>query len=71
MIRNNIGKVDENKDETSLEILGKKSIFYDPDWNKEGIAPPGCKNVKYNEMTFRKGKTTTPRLCGLNDIQLP
>ncbi|SMN19601.1 similar to Saccharomyces cerevisiae YBR194W AIM4 Protein proposed to be associated with the nuclear pore complex [Maudiozyma saulgeensis] len=71
MIRNKIGKVDNDKEEDLGEILGKKSVFYDPDWNEEGVAPPGCKNVRYNEATFKRRRVVTPRLCGLNDIQLP
>ena len=33
--------------------LGRKSIFYDADWNPNGKAPYNYKNVPYNPKTFK------------------
>lgn len=51
--------------------LGKKSIFYDPDWNPSGKAPFGLKNIPYNPRTFQRETNLAPRLNGLEDIPLP
>ncbi|QLL32574.1 hypothetical protein HG536_0D00960 [Torulaspora globosa] len=52
--------------------LGPKSIFYDPDWNAEGKAPSGFKNIPYNERTFtRKNESVAQQLAGLTNIKPP
>ncbi|CCE90425.1 Aim4p TDEL_0B02960 [Torulaspora delbrueckii] len=52
--------------------LGAKSIFYDPDWNRTGEAPPGFKNIPYNPATFtRKNETIERHLAGLGNIPRP
>ncbi|QLQ79450.1 hypothetical protein HG537_0C00970 [Torulaspora globosa] len=52
--------------------LGSKSIFYDPDWNAEGRAPPGFKNIPYNKRTFtRRNDKVARQLAGLTDIKPP
>lgn len=61
----------EKMSERSSE-LGSKSIFYDPDWNVEGKAPPGFKNIPYNERTFtRRNENVARKLAGLTDIKPP
>ncbi|AQZ09520.1 AIM4 (YBR194W) [Zygosaccharomyces parabailii] len=51
--------------------LGSRSIFYDPEWNPEGKAPPGFKNVPYNPSTFtRKPGSLPSHTLGL-DIKPP
>lgn len=62
----------DTPDKNSREKLGSRSIFYDPDWNTEGIAPPGFKNIPYSERTFiRKDENVTRQLSGLTDIKAP
>ncbi|CDO95152.1 unnamed protein product [Kluyveromyces dobzhanskii CBS 2104] len=51
--------------------LGKKSIFYDPEWNPMGRAPFGLKNIPYNPRTFKRNTEVEPRLNGLDNIPLP
>lgn len=46
--------------------LGRKSIFYDPDWNPEGIPPPGERQIAYNLATFKRKIELKPRLAGLS-----
>lgn len=61
---------EETKDKSAE--LGSKSIFYDPDWNSTGDAPPGFKNIPYNPATFtRKDETIERQLAGLTDIPRP
>lgn len=71
MIRNDIGKIEKENSSEDNEILGSKSIFYDPDWNVEGVAPPGCRNVRYNKSKFVRRTKIEVRTEGLTDIQLP
>lgn len=55
----------------SNEELGSKSIFYDPEWNPKGVAPPGFRNVAYNPTTFtRKQGSLQRHALGIN-IDLP
>lgn len=68
MISNKLGG---NEKEDLTGPLGKKSIFYDEEWNPEGLAPPYCKNVKYNHATFVRRSVLKPRLADLHDIKLP
>lgn len=46
--------------------LGRKSIFYDPDWNPEGIPPPGERQIAYNPATFKRKTELKARLAGLS-----
>lgn len=71
IVRNNIGKIEKENSSEENEILGNKSIFYDPDWNVEGVAPLGCRNVRYNESTFVRRAKIEARTEGLTDIQPP
>ena len=71
MVRNNIGKVEKDNNSEDNDVLGDKSIFYAPDWNIDGAAPPGCRNVRYNEPTFVRRTKIQPRTEGLSDIRLP
>ncbi|GAV46969.1 hypothetical protein ZYGR_0C00110 [Zygosaccharomyces rouxii] len=49
------------------EELGSKSIFYDPEWNPKGLAPPGFKNVAYNPATFTRKQSSLQRhMLGIN-----
>lgn len=49
-----------------MKELGKKSIFYDPEWNPEGYPPPGEKSLPYNESTFKRRTEVNPLLAGLD-----
>lgn len=68
MSRYNIG---HEKQKPTVEILGKKSIFYDPDWNPDGVAPENCKNITYNKETFIRRKPVKVRLGYIDEIKLP
>lgn len=68
MIKNNIGE-EEREDQNGP--LGENSIFYDSEWNPEGVAPPNCRNVKYNRATFVRRTAIKPRPADLQDIKLP
>lgn len=48
------------------KVRSKKSIFYDPEWNPEGIEPIGERNVPYNPVTFKRKNELNPRLAGLS-----
>lgn len=57
---------------SSREELGSKSIFYDPEWNPKGLAPPGFRNISYNPITFtRKQNSFQKNTLGLQGINLP
>lgn len=51
--------------------LGEKSIFYDQDWNPEGLAPPGQRNIPYSPLTFQRKFNCAPHLDGLSNIPPP
>lgn len=53
-------------EERSNKPSAKKSIFYDPDWNVEGIPPPGEKFIPYNPNTFKRRNGLKTRLAGLS-----
>ncbi|CCK68046.1 Aim4p KNAG_0A03660 [Huiozyma naganishii CBS 8797] len=57
-------------DDDSKE-LSSKSIFFDPDWNPEGRAPLGHKNISYNFATFNRRLELEPKLSGLHNVKLP
>ncbi|CCF59864.1 hypothetical protein KAFR_0I00830 [Kazachstania africana CBS 2517] len=59
------------KQERNDNSLGKKSIFYDKDWNPDGIAPKGYRNIPHNPTTFVRKTRLTPQLSGLSNIKLP
>lgn len=46
--------------------LGRKSIFYDPDWNPKGIPPSGERQIAYNPATFKRKIELKSRLAGLS-----
>lgn len=60
-----------NKSTLQNEKLGKKSIFYDSDWNPSGKPPNGYRNVSYNQDTFVRKFQLKPRLGALRDIKIP
>lgn len=63
---------DREHEHNDSQRLGTKSIFFDSDWNPDGEAPQGHKNIPYNQNTFkRKEGTFHPKLAGLDDIPLP
>ena len=62
---------DIKHDQTEVQRLGTKSIFYDAEWNPEGEAPSGYRNVPYNPFTFKSRVEIKPELLGLEDIPLP
>ena len=51
--------------------LGRRSIFYDPDWNADGQAPEGFRNIPYNPTTFKRRGPLITRLAGLDNIVIP
>ncbi|CAR23594.1 Aim4p [Lachancea thermotolerans CBS 6340] len=51
--------------------LGERSIFYDHEWNPEGKAPSGYKNVPYNQYTFKRKSKVEPKLQGFKSIPFP
>lgn len=55
-----------NTEQLSKKPSGKKSIFYDPDWNIEGIPPSGEKFIPYNPNTFKRRNELKTRLAGLS-----
>ena len=59
-------KSPNDTEEPSKKPSGKKSIFYDPDWNLEGIPPPGEKFIPYNPITFKRRNELKTRLAGLS-----
>ncbi|SCU91801.1 LAMI_0E07338g1_1 [Lachancea mirantina] len=58
-------------DKVSSNELGKRSIFYDPEWNPEGRPPLGLANVAYNAATFMPRKPVQDALAGLQEIPTP
>ncbi|CUS24474.1 LAQU0S16e02520g1_1 [Lachancea quebecensis] len=60
-----------NHNNMKSQGLGERSIFYDREWNPEGKAPSGYKNVPYNQHTFKRKSRAEPQLQGLNSIPLP
>ncbi|CCD24211.1 Aim4p NDAI_0C05520 [Naumovozyma dairenensis CBS 421] len=63
---------DDNTIKTPTE-LGKRSIFYDEDWNPTGSAPSEqFRNIPYNPSTFvRKGPDIDPIMHGLENVLYP
>lgn len=65
MMSDSNSKKNNNNNKRTDGGLGKKSIFYDPDWNPEGIPPPGERQIAYNQATFKRKTELRPRLVGL------
>ncbi|CAI4037428.1 hypothetical protein SMKI_02G3030 [Saccharomyces mikatae IFO 1815] len=50
---------------------GRRSIFFDKDWNLKGIAPSHHRNIPYNPRTFKRRIEVRARLGNLSNIKIP
>lgn len=63
--------LENEQEKKSPAVLGQRSIFYDPDWNADGQAPEGFRNIPYNPKTFKRRGPLITRLAGLDNIVIP
>ncbi|SCW03608.1 LAFE_0G14224g1_1 [Lachancea fermentati] len=63
--------ISKNKNDNSTMELGERSIFYDVEWNPQGVAPFGLRNIPYNPRTFKVKEPVEAILCDLKDIPVP